>query len=126
MILTTVVDALLYDESRTFVVSEFEFFKMWWNLQHDRRKDDVRQLVKNGQLEFVNGGMSSADEACPTYDLFINNFYEAQRFITQEFGEAAAAQIKTGWQLDPFGHSQGFARVASELGYESLFFARMD
>jgi len=80
------VDALLYDQSRTFVVSELEFFKMWWNLQNDQRKRDVREIVRNGQLEFVNGGISSTDEACPTYDLFLNNFYEARKFISEEFG----------------------------------------
>jgi len=54
--------------------------------------------VHRGQLEIVNGGISSSDEACPTYDLFINNFYEARRFIQEEFGEEVAANmVKVGW-----------------------------
>ena len=87
----------------------------------------MRRLVRNGQIEFVNGGMSSTDEACPTYDLMINNLFEARRFIALEFGEDTADNmLKTGWQLDPFGHSKTYAKLISEIGYESLFFARED
>jgi hypothetical protein len=32
------------------------FFTMWWGEQTDSTKDLVRQLVKSGQLDFVNGG----------------------------------------------------------------------
>jgi len=70
---------------------------MWWDLQQERRKEDVKQLVRNGQLEFVNGGMSSTDEACPTYDLIINNFVEARKFIAAEFGEDIANKVNVGW-----------------------------
>jgi hypothetical protein len=33
------------------------FFSRWWNDQTDSKKTQVRELVKRGQLEFVNGGM---------------------------------------------------------------------
>lgn len=32
------------------------FFLMWWAEQSDAEKAIVKQLVKNGQLDFVNGG----------------------------------------------------------------------
>ena len=39
------------------------FFTMWWWEQTEELKADVRQLVKEGRLEFINGGWSMSDEA---------------------------------------------------------------
>ena len=36
-------------------------------------KQNMRQLVKEGRWEFVNGGWVAADEACPTYNELITN-----------------------------------------------------
>ena len=58
----------------------------------------MRNLVRNGQLELVNGGFSSTDEACPTYDLFINNYMTGKTWIADNFGEEIARNyVKTGW-----------------------------
>lgn len=43
-----IIDALLNDPSRTFSEVEMKFFKMWWDLQTDDKKDKVRGLVNNG------------------------------------------------------------------------------
>jgi hypothetical protein len=32
------------------------FFSMWWGEQSEATQKLVHQLVKNGQLSFVNGG----------------------------------------------------------------------
>ena len=44
------------DPNRTFIYVEVAFFKRWWDEQDDSTKDIVRHLVKNRQLEFINGG----------------------------------------------------------------------
>lgn len=31
---------------------------------------------------------------------------------------------RVGWQLDPFGHSETNAKIFSEIGLESMVFAR--
>ena len=38
---------------------------MWWERQNETIKEQVRNLVREGRLEFVNGGWSANDEACP-------------------------------------------------------------
>ena len=30
------------------------------------------------------------------------------------------------WQLDSFGVSKGYARLAKDLGFEAMFFSRLD
>jgi alpha-mannosidase len=56
-------------------------------------KQDVRELVSNGQLELINGGWSMHDEACPTYQDMINNMMIGHDFIKEEFG----VKPRIGW-----------------------------
>ena len=65
--LTTVMHALLENPERKFSEVEIKFFKMWWDKQNDKMKQDVKGLIANGQLEILNGGWSMHDEACPTW-----------------------------------------------------------
>lgn len=39
------------------------FFTKWWAEQSDEKRELVQQLVRNGQLDFVNGGWVQNDEA---------------------------------------------------------------
>ena len=102
-----------------------KFFAMWWEKQHDRKKEQVRELIRNGQLELVNGGWSMHDEACPTYGEMINNMVMGHQFIQKEFGEETAAKMKIGWQLDDFGHSNTNFKLMADLEYDAVFFARV-
>lgn len=56
-------------------------------------QETVRGLVKNGQLELINGGWSLHDEACPTYDDMIDNMMLGHKFIEENFG----VKPRIGW-----------------------------
>ena len=62
------------------------------------------------------------DEACPIYEDMIENMMLGHRFIKDNFG----VKPRVGWQIDPFGHSNTNARLFAEMGFDSLFFARLD
>lgn len=62
------------------------------------------------------------DEACPTYDDFIENMMLGHEFILKEFG----IKPRIGWQIDTFGHSNTNVRFFAEMGFDALFFARLD
>lgn len=46
------------------------------------------------------------------------------RTINDTVGKCGASRI--GWQIDPFGHSREQASIFSQLGYDAVFFARID
>lgn len=100
---------------RKFVFSEIAFVKMYINEIPDlaqKRLKRIQDLMSKGQLEFVNGGMSEADEACPAYEDFMENFFYGQRFLMTRFGKAA----KSAWQVKAFGHSKAFFYLARKFG----------
>lgn len=122
-VLDSVISALLDDSNRRFIYVEMAFFERWWRQQSDTLKAKVKRLVDSGQLEFINGGMCMHDEATPHYIDLIDQTTLGHRFILDEFGK----KPRVGWQIDPFGHSAVQAYLlGAELGFDSLFFARID
>ncbi|OWM67548.1 hypothetical protein CDL15_Pgr028411 [Punica granatum] len=122
-VLDSVISALLDDKNRKFIYVEVAFFQRWWRQQSDAMKIKVKELVDSGQLEFINGGMCMHDEATPHYIDLIDQTTLGHQFIKKEFGQIP----RVGWQIDPFGHSAVQAYLlGAELGFDSLFFARID
>jgi len=120
--LNSIIDALLDNPERKFSEVEMKFFSMWWDKQTPEKQEQTRGLVKSGQLEIINGGWSMHDEACPIYEDMINNMMYGQDFVLKEFG----VKPRIGWQIDPFGHSNTNARLFYEMGFDAMFFGRMD
>ena len=126
-ILSTVVQALTEHEARTFVYAETKFFSLWWQeLQEngqDSVKDTVRYLIANQQLSFVNGGWCMHDEATAHYIGMLDQTTTGHQFLLRELGVVP----KTGWQLDPFGHSATQASLLTwATGMNALYFGRID
>ena len=62
-LITATLAALKRVPERKFIYVEQAFFQRWWRQQSDDTKSDVKKLVSNGQLEFINGGWCMHDEA---------------------------------------------------------------
>ena len=63
------------------------------------------------------------DCTCTHYVSMVDQTTLGHRFLLSEFGYVPRA----GWQIDPFGHSSTQAALLSAaVGFESLFFARID
>jgi hypothetical protein len=120
--LTTVVEELVANPHRKFTYVEMKFFTMWYEEQPTKVREEVRQLIKEGRLEFVNGGWSMHDEACPHFEDMINNMMKGHQFLLHEFG----VKPRIGWHIDPFGHSSANPRLFADMGFEGWFFARLD
>ncbi|KFK25632.1 hypothetical protein AALP_AA8G139900 [Arabis alpina] len=122
-VLDSIVPALLADKNRKFIYVEQAFFQRWWNEQSETIKGIVKELIKSGQLEHINGGMCMHDEAAPHYIDMIDQTTLGHRFIVREFNVTP----RIGWQIDPFGHSAVQAYLlGAEVGFDSVFFGRID
>eukprot|EP00301_Raphidiophrys_heterophryoidea_P000324 c10160_g2_i1.p1 GENE.c10160_g2_i1~~c10160_g2_i1.p1 ORF type:complete len:1006 (+),score=235.35 c10160_g2_i1:43-3018(+) len=121
-IISSAMDALAKNPNRKFIYVEIAFFWRWWQQQTDSRKQQVRDFVQNGQLEFINGGWCMHDEASTHFQSMIDQTTEGHTFIKQTFNVAPTVQ----WQIDPFGHSSTNADLSLQMGFTSLFFGRAD
>jgi lysosomal alpha-mannosidase len=121
-ILDTVVSSLLANPSRKFIYVEMAFFWRWWREQTPARQADVVMLVKQGRLEFINGGWCMNDEASTHYEAIIDQMTLGHRFLAETFGITP----KVAWHIDPFGHSSAQAALFANTGFEAFMFARID
>ncbi|XP_050536747.1 lysosomal alpha-mannosidase-like [Daktulosphaira vitifoliae] len=123
-ILDSVVEALSKDSNRRFIYVETAFFWKWWEKQNENIKMQVRYLVSSGQLEFIGGAWSMNDEANANYISIIDQFTWGLRKLNDTFGACGRPHI--GWQIDPFGHTKQMASLFTQLGFDGLFFGRLD
>ncbi|KAF7254845.1 hypothetical protein EG68_08829 [Paragonimus skrjabini miyazakii] len=123
-ILDSVVQALAADPERKFTYVEMAFFMRWWRQQTDKTKAIVKQLVQSGQLQFVLGGWSMADEATVHYGDAIDQMTLGHDRLRQLFGECGLPRV--AWQIDPFGHSRDHTELFRDSGMDAVFFQRMD
>lgn len=123
-IIDSVIQALLADPARKFIQVESAFFSKWWDDQNDDLKEKVKLLVEEGRLEFNGGAWSMNDEATTHYHSLVDHFTWGLRFLNDTFGECGRPKI--GWQIDPFGHSREQASLFAQMGYDGIFFARLD
>ncbi|OVA19618.1 Glycoside hydrolase family 38 [Macleaya cordata] len=122
-VLDSVVESLLRNPDRKFVFAEQAFFQRWWGEQSGQVQEAVQKLVNSGQFEFVNGGWCMHDEATTHYIDMIDQTTLGHQMIKQQFNKTP----RSGWQIDPFGHSAVQAYLlGSELGFDSVHFARID
>lgn len=70
----SVVDELIHDPNKKFIYVETAFFWKWWLEQTDDLRHQVKQLVANGQLEFIGGAWVMNDEATTHYQSTIDQF----------------------------------------------------
>ncbi|KAL4634651.1 hypothetical protein ACB092_04G215900 [Castanea dentata] len=122
-VLDSIVPALLADKNRKFIFVEQAFFQRWWNEQSEEIQSTVKKLISSGQLELINGGYCMHDEATSHYIDMIDQTTLGHRYIKEQFNVTP----RIGWQIDPFGHSAVQAYLfGAEVGFDSLFFARID
>lgn len=123
-ILDSVIQSLLNDPEKRFIYVESAFFFKWFDKQTKKLQEQVKELVNQGRLEFIGGAWSMNDEATTHYNSIVDQFTWGLRRLNDTFGECG--RPKVGWQIDPFGHSREQASLFAQMGYDGLFFGRLD
>eukprot|EP00123_Amoebidium_parasiticum_P018535 comp24234_c1_seq1/m.44725 comp24234_c1_seq1/g.44725 ORF comp24234_c1_seq1/g.44725 comp24234_c1_seq1/m.44725 type:complete len:1042 (-) comp24234_c1_seq1:530-3655(-) len=121
-IIDTVIEQLLENPDRKFIYVEMAFFTRWWDEQEEGTRQIVRDLVRNGQLVFVNGGWAMNDEASVHYVATIDQMTRGHNFLLKEFG----IRPRIGWHVDPFGHSSVQAALFAQMNFDAFFLGRID
>ncbi|XP_047387943.1 lysosomal alpha-mannosidase isoform X1 [Sciurus carolinensis] len=123
-ILDSVISALLAEPTRRFIYVEIAFFSRWWNQQTNATQEIVRKLVRQGRLEFVNGGWVMNDEATTHYGAIVDQMTLGLRFLEDTFGTDGRPRV--AWHIDPFGHSREQASLFAQMGFDGFFLGRID
>ena len=123
-ILDSVIPQLTADSTKRFIYVEIAFFERWWKEQNKAMKREVKRLVANKQLEFINAGWCMNDEAATHYNAIIDQMTYGLNFVQEKFGSEARPRI--AWHIDPFGHSNEQASIFAQMSFDGFFFGRID
>ena len=121
-ILDNMVVSLSNNKERKFSYVEMSFFKKWYDTQTDKIKQKVKDFIKEGRLEIINGGWVMHDEAGTYYKHLIDNMRIGLKFLKEEFNITP----KIGWFIDPFGHSSATSHLLSQMNFEKIVLTRID
>ncbi|XP_025774517.1 alpha-mannosidase 2x [Puma concolor] len=120
-ILNSMVSKLQEDPRRRFLWAEVSFFAKWWDNINAQKKAAVRRLVGNGQLEIVTGGWVMPDEANSHYFALIDQLIEGHQWLEKNLG----ATPRSGWAVDPFGHSPTIPYLLRRANLTSMLIQRV-
>ncbi|XP_052766957.1 alpha-mannosidase 2-like isoform X2 [Mya arenaria] len=120
-ILDGMVRKLVFYPELTFIWAEIVFFSMWWNEQNKEIKQNVRDLVKQGRLEFVSGGWVMPDEASTSYTSVIDQQTEGHQWLLDNVGVTPS----NSWSVDPFGHSGTMPYIWKLAGMKNMVINRI-
>ncbi|MBN3281202.1 MA2A1 mannosidase, partial [Polyodon spathula] len=101
---------------------EVELMSKWGEPMHPVPSLHVHlKLIERGQLEIATGGWVMTDEASTHYFAMIDQLLEGHQWLEKNLG----VKPKTGWAVDPFGHSSTMAYILKRSGFSSMLIQRV-
>nr|XP_033503508.1 alpha-mannosidase 2 [Epinephelus lanceolatus] len=120
-ILNNMLIKLTEDSRRKMIWAEISYFSKWWNDIDEQKRAMVKRLVGAGQLELVTGGWVMADEASSHYFALLDQLIEGHQWLQRHLG----VKPKSGWAVDPFGHSPSMTYLLKGAGLSNMVIQRV-
>lgn len=120
-IFNNMVLKLAEDPRRKFIWSEISFFAKWWESADVHKQEAMRKLILGGQLEIVTGGWVMTDEANTHYFAMIDQLIEGHQWLEKNLGVTP----RSGWAVDPFGHSATMPYLLKRANLTSMLIQRV-
>uniref|UniRef100_A0A9J7ZV03 mannosyl-oligosaccharide 1,3-1,6-alpha-mannosidase n=1 Tax=Cyprinus carpio carpio TaxID=630221 RepID=A0A9J7ZV03_CYPCA len=120
-IFNNMVVKLAEDPRRKFIWSEISFFAKWWESADVHKQEAMRKLILSGQLEMVTGGWVMTDEANAHYFAMIDQLIEGHQWLEKNLGVTP----RSGWAVDPFGHSATMPYLLNRANISSMLIQRV-
>ncbi|XP_068103489.1 alpha-mannosidase 2 isoform X2 [Hyperolius riggenbachi] len=115
------VTKLQEDKGKKFIWSEISYFAKWWDGIDNQKRDAVKKLIEQKQFEIVTGGWVMPDEASAHYFSLIDQLIEGHQWLEKNLGVTP----KSGWAVDPFGHSPTMAYILKRSGLTNMLIQRI-
>nr|XP_046230871.1 alpha-mannosidase 2 isoform X2 [Scatophagus argus] len=120
-ILDNMLIKLTEDSRRKMIWAEISYFSKWWNAIDEQKKEMVKRLLGAGQLELVTGGWVMADEANSHYFALLDQLIEGHQWMQRHLG----VKPRSGWAVDPFGHSPSMTYLLKGAGLQDMVIQRV-
>ncbi|XP_064457872.1 lysosomal alpha-mannosidase-like isoform X2 [Ornithodoros turicata] len=123
-IYNSLTNSLTKNPERKYSAAEMAYFMRWWEEQLPPKKITVRNLIQQGQLQFVGGGWVQNDEATTHYTSMLDQMTLGLTWLNDTFGECGRPLV--AWQIDTYGHSREQAAFFAQMGFNGVFLGRVD
>ncbi|MBZ3884771.1 Alpha-mannosidase 2 [Sciurus carolinensis] len=120
-IFNNMVIKLKEDSRRKFIWSEISYLSRWWDIIDTQKKEAVKRFLQKGQFEVVTGGWVMPDEATSHYFALIDQLIEGHQWLEKNLG----VKPRSGWSIDPFGHSPTMAYLLKRAGFSHMLIQRV-
>lgn len=89
-------------------------FERWYKQQPPSIQQNIQQLVANGQLEIVNGGLAPLQDSLTSLNLQLSNLDQGLSFLNSTFGPDI---VRVAWQVGSRSHSSLSPTLYAAFGY---------